>query len=89
MMLKDIRLWKENNINAVRLSHYPRERRFYELCDMYGIYIVDEANIESHGMYYGEHSLAKKESWEKAHVDRMVRLVERDKNHPAVILVYG
>jgi beta-galactosidase len=86
MMLKDIRLWKENNINAVRLSHYPRGRRFYELCDMYGIYIVDEANIESHGMYYGEHSLAKKESWEKAHVDRMVRLVERDKNHPAVII---
>ena len=86
MMLKDIRLWKENNINAVRLSHYPRGRRFYELCNMYGIYIVDEANIESHGMYYGEHSLAKKESWEKAHVDRMLRLVERDKNHPAVII---
>ena len=86
MMLKDIRLWKENNINAVRLSHYPRGRRFYELCDIYGIYVVDEANIESHGMYYGEHSLAKKESWEKAHVDRMVRLVARDKNNPSVII---
>jgi beta-galactosidase len=86
MMMKDIRLWKENNINAVRLSHYPRGRRFYELCDIHGIYVVDEANIESHGMYYGEHSLAKKESWEKAHVDRMVRLVERDKNHPSVII---
>ncbi|MGK0364269.1 MAG: beta-galactosidase [Saprospiraceae bacterium] len=86
MMMKDIRLWKENNINAVRLSHYPRGRRFYELCDIHGIYVVDEANIESHGMYYGEHSLAKKESWEKAHVDRMVRLVERDKNYPSVII---
>jgi beta-galactosidase len=86
MMMKDIRLWKENNINAVRLSHYPRGRRFYELCDIHGIYVVDEANIESHGMYYGEHSLAKKESWEKAHVDRMIRMVERDKNHPSVII---
>lgn len=86
LMMKDIRLWKENNINAVRLSHYPRGARFYELCDQYGLYVVDEANIESHGMYYGEHSLAKKPNWEKAHVDRMVRLVERDKNHPCVII---
>lgn len=86
LIMKDIRLWKENNINAVRLSHYPRGRRFYELCDEYGIYVVDEANIESHGMYYGKHSLAKKPDWEKAHVDRMVRMVERDKNHPSVII---
>jgi len=86
LILKDICLWKENNINAVRLSHYPRGRRFYELCDIFGIYIVDEANIESHGMYYGKHSLAKKPNWEKAHVDRMVRMVERDKNHPSVII---
>jgi len=86
MILKDIQLWKENNINAVRLSHYPRGHRFYELCDLHGIYVVDEANIESHGMYYGDHSLAKKENWEKAHVDRMVRMVERDKNHPSVII---
>ena len=86
MIMKDIRLWKENNINAVRLSHYPRGRRFYELCDIYGIYVVDEANIESHGMYYGTHSLAKKENWEKAHIDRMVRMVKRDKNHPSVII---
>ena len=86
MILKDIQLWKENNINAVRLSHYPRGSRFYELCDLHGIYIVDEANIESHGMYYGDHSLAKKENWEKAHVDRMVRMVARDKNHPSVII---
>jgi len=86
LIMKDIKLWKENNINAVRLSHYPQQRRFYELCDIYGIYVVDEANIESHGMYYGKYSLAKKESWENAHVDRMVRLVERDKNHPSVII---
>ena len=86
LILKDIRLWKENNINAVRLSHYPRGREFYELCDKHGIYVVDEANIESHGMYYGKYSLAKKPSWEKAHVDRMVRMVKRDKNHPSVII---
>jgi len=86
MIMKDIKLWKENNINAVRLSHYPRGRRFYELCDKYGLYVVDEANIESHGMYYGKYSLAKNPSWENAHVDRMVRMVERDKNHPSVII---
>lgn len=86
LIKKDIQLWKENNINAVRLAHYPRGRRFYELCDKYGIYVVDEANIESHGMYYGKYSLAKIPSWENAHVDRMVRMVERDKNHPSVII---
>lgn len=86
LIKKDIRLWKENNINAVRLSHYPRGRRFYELCDIYGLYVVDEANIESHGMYYGKYSLAKKPGWEKAHVDRMVRMVKRDRNHPSVII---
>jgi beta-galactosidase len=85
-IMRDIQLWKENNINAVRLSHYPQQRRFYELCDEYGIYVVDEANIESHGMYYGKHSLAKKPNWENAHVDRMVRMVKRDKNHPSVII---
>ena len=85
-ILKDITLWKENNINAVRLSHYPQPDMFYELCDQYGIYVVDEANIESHGMYYGKYSLAKKGNWEKAHVDRMTRMVERDKNHPSIII---
>jgi len=85
-IIHDILLWKQNNINAVRLSHYPQPEMFYGLCDKYGIYVVDEANIESHGMYYEEHTLAKKASWEKAHVDRMVRMVERDKNHPSVII---
>ena len=86
VMMKDIKLMKQFNINAVRLSHYPQPERWYELCDKYGIYVVDEANIESHGMYYGKNSLAKKPLWEKAHVDRMVRLVKRDKNHPSVII---
>jgi beta-galactosidase len=86
LIMTDIRMWKENNINAVRLSHYPRGRRFYELCDEYGLYVVDEANIESHGMYYGKYSLAKKADWENAHVDRMTRMVARDKNHPSVVI---
>lgn len=86
LIMRDIQLWKENNINAVRLSHYPRGRRFYELTDIHGIYVVDEGNIESHGMYYGNHSLAKKENWELSHVERLTRLVERDKNHPSVII---
>ncbi|BDD02173.1 glycoside hydrolase family 2 TIM barrel-domain containing protein [Persicobacter psychrovividus] len=85
LMLKDIHLWKKYNINAARLSHYPQPSRFYELCDEYGIYVLDEANIESHGMGYGEKSLAKAPSWEKAHVARMTRMVMRDRNHPSVI----
>ncbi len=85
-IIHDILLWKQNNINAARLSHYPQPEMFYDLCDTYGIYVVDEANIESHGMYYGKHTLAKKENWEKAHVDRMVRMVERDKNHASIII---
>ncbi len=85
-MIKEIALMKQFNINAVRCSHYPASRRFYELCDQYGLYVTDEANIESHGMYYGEHSLAKKPEWETAHVDRMMRMVERTKNHPSVVV---
>jgi beta-galactosidase len=85
-MLRDIRLWKENNINAVRLSHYPRADRFYELCDIYGIYVVDEANIESHGMGYGKYSLAKNPVWEKAHLSRMTSMVKRHKNFTSVII---
>ena len=85
-MLQDIRLFKENNINAVRTSHYPNDPKWYELCDQYGIYVIDEANIESHGMGYGERSLAKDSTWKEAHVDRIKRMVERDKNHPSVII---
>lgn len=85
-MIKEIELMKQFNINAVRTSHYPTCERFYELCDEYGLYVTNEANIESHGMYYGKHSLAKKPEWELAHVDRNMRMVERDKNHPSVIV---
>jgi len=86
VMRRDIELMKLFNINAVRLSHYPFPERWYELCDEYGLYVVDEANIESHGLYYGERSLAKFPQWEEMHVDRMVRMVQRDKNHPSVII---
>ncbi|TVQ07130.1 MAG: DUF4981 domain-containing protein, partial [Bacteroidetes bacterium] len=85
MMLEDIRLMKQFNINAVRLSHYPFPERWYELCDEHGLYVVDEANIESHGLYYGERSLAHNPDWELAHVDRIVRMIERTRNHPSVI----
>lgn len=82
----DIRLMKQMNINAIRTSHYPQEEYLYELADEYGLYIFDEANIESHGMYYGKESLAKDPKWADAHVDRVVRMVGRDKNHPAIIV---
>jgi beta-galactosidase len=85
-MIQEIKLMKQHNINAVRNSHYPAHERFYELCDEYGLYVTDEANIESHGMYYGDHSLAKKPEWEAAHVDRLMRMVERTKNHPSVVV---
>ncbi|NOU59741.1 glycoside hydrolase family 2 TIM barrel-domain containing protein [Marinifilum caeruleilacunae] len=85
-MLKEIALMKQFNINAVRTSHYPCDEGFYELCDQYGLYVTNEANIESHGMYYGKHSLAKNPEWKEAHLDRNIRMVERDKNHPCVIV---
>ncbi|MFV0291477.1 MAG: glycoside hydrolase family 2 TIM barrel-domain containing protein [Mangrovibacterium sp.] len=85
-MMEDIRLMKQNNINAVRTCHYPNDPIFYELCNRYGLYVVDEANIESHGMGYGDKTLAKVDSWKDAHLDRMKRMVERDKNHPSVII---
>lgn len=85
-MIEDIRLMKQNNINAVRTSHYPNVPEWYSLCDEYGLYVVDEANIESHGMGYGPESLAKDPAWKEAHVDRVRRMVERDKNHPSIII---
>ena len=85
-MLADIRLMKQHNINAVRTSHYPNDPLWYELCDQYGLYVYDEANIESHGMGYGEESLAKDPVWKEAHLNRIQRMVERDKNHPSVIV---
>ncbi|MCG8474547.1 MAG: DUF4981 domain-containing protein, partial [Cytophagales bacterium] len=85
-MIRDIRLMQENNINAVRTSHYPNCPEWYALCDEYGMYVVDEANIESHGMGYGEKSLAKDTLWLEAHLDRLRRMVERDKNFTSVIV---
>ncbi|PTX99069.1 glycoside hydrolase family 2 TIM barrel-domain containing protein [Opitutus sp. ER46] len=85
-MIEDIRLMKQNNINAVRTCHYPNVADWYALCDEYGLYLVDEANIESHGMGYGEKTLAKVPSWGPAHLDRTARMFERDKNHASVIV---
>ena len=85
-MLEDIQLMKQNNFNAVRTCHYPDCPRWYELCDEYGIFLIDEANIESHGMGYGEKTLAKNPAWLDAHVDRERNMVERDKNHPSVLV---
>ena len=86
-MIQDILLMKRHNINTVRTCHYPDDPQWYELCDQYGIYLIDEANIESHGMGYDpEVTLANRPEWEKAHLDRIIRMVERDKNHPSVII---
>lgn len=85
-MIEDIRLMKEFNINAVRTCHYPDTPEWYDLCDEYGLYVIDEGNIESHGMGYGEHTLAKVESYKKAHLERDSRMVQRDKNHASVII---
>lgn len=84
-MLEDIRLMKELNINAVRTCHYPDDPRWYELCDIYGIYMVAEANIESHGMGYGDKTLAKEPTYEKAHLERNESNIKIYKNHPSII----
>jgi beta-galactosidase len=92
-MMKDIRLMKQFNINAVRTSHYPNDPLWYKLCDQYGLYLVDEANIETHGMgaslqgwFDSTRHPAYLPEWAPAHTDRINRLVERDKNHPSVII---
>lgn len=93
LMKKDIQLMKQFNINSVRTSHYPNDPLWYKLCDEYGLYLVDEANIESHGMGAekqarfnpGAH-VAYRPEWAPAHLDRHRRMVERDKNHASVII---
>jgi beta-galactosidase len=85
-MLQDIRIMKELNINAVRTCHYPDYNLWYELCDKYGIYVVAEANVESHGMGYGDKTLAKNPAYAKAHLERNQRNVQRSFNHPSVII---
>lgn len=86
MMRRDLELMKQFNINAVRTSHYPNAPRFYELCDEYGLYVMDEANIEIH--HYGNHRknrLMNDPAWKEVILDRIRRMVERDKNHPSII----
>lgn len=87
IMRKDFELMKQNNINAVRLCHYPQDRKFYELCDEYGLYVYDEANIESHGMYYSLKkggTLGNNPEWLIPHMDRTMNMYERNKNYPSV-----
>ena len=87
VMREDLRLMKLANINAIRTAHYPNTERFYELTDEYGFYVVDEANIESHGMGYNlDVTLGNNPAWLVPHLDRTQRMVERDKNHPSVII---
>lgn len=84
-MMRNIQLMKEMNINAVRTSHYPQPTLWYKLCDQYGFYMVDEANLESHGLGFGPSNVANFSEWHAQHMDRIYRLIERDKNHPSVV----
>ena len=84
LMVKDIKLMKQHNINAVRTSHYPNDPVWYELCDKYGLYVMDEANIESHELHHTD-ILTNDPDWLDAHLDRGMSMVHRDKNHPSII----
>jgi beta-galactosidase len=86
-IIRDLKLMKEHNINSIRTSHYPKSEMFYYLCDLYGFYVIDEADIESHGIGYDKDvTLADKPEWLPQHMFRTQRLVERDKNHPCVVI---
>jgi beta-galactosidase len=85
-MEQDVRIMKELNINAVRTCHYPNDSYWYYLCDKYGLYMVAEANVESHGMGYGDKTLAKDPTFALAHLQRNQRNVQRNFNHPSVII---
>jgi beta-galactosidase len=87
-MVKDLMIMKRNNINTIRTSHYPNDPRFLDLCDLYGFYVIDEADLECHGVApAGDfHMLTKNPQWKEAFVDRAERMVERDKNHACVII---
>ena len=96
LLLKDLQLMKKNNINSIRCSHYPKNPFFYKMCDKYGFYVIDEANIETHGMgttYDVENDKEKKsihpgylKEWEPMHLDRTIRMYERDKNFPSIVI---
>ncbi len=86
-MVRDITLMKQHNINAVRTSHYPDDPRWYDLCDAMGLYIVDEADLEAHGYGYEAADIPSRDpAWQDAFVDRAVRMAERDKNHPCIVM---
>ncbi|MAS35545.1 MAG: beta-galactosidase subunit alpha [Anaerolineaceae bacterium] len=82
-MVEDILLMKRLNVNAVRTAHYPNDPRWYDLCDEYGLYVIDETNIETHGV---SSQLSVDPVWEPAYLDRVARMVERDKNHPSIVI---
>lgn len=84
-MIQDIALMKQHNINAVRTSHYPNHPEFYRLCDEFGLYVMDEANVESHGLWGEGYYVGERDEWKKAIVERNVNMVKRDKNHPSII----
>ncbi len=87
-MKRDIMIMKSNNINMVRCSHYPNDPRFLELCDIYGLYVCDEADIECHGAmrYSSDHIITNNPEWQGSFIDRGARMLERDKNHPSIIM---
>jgi len=86
-MVQDIALMKQHNINAVRTSHYPNDPRWLDLCDRYGLYVIDEADLETHGFGYGGSDIpARRSEWREAFVDRARRMVARDRNHPSIII---
>ena len=85
-MIRDIQIMKSLNMNAVRTCHYPDDPLWLSLCDRYGLYVVDEANVESHGMGYNETTLAKEPMYAAAHLIRDQRMVQRDRNHPSIIV---
>ena len=97
LTMKDLEVMKQHNINAIRCSHYPKDPHFYRLTDKYGFYVIDEANIETHGMGATNQGLDKNKAkqavhpaylptWKAAHLDRTIRMFERDKNHPSIII---
>lgn len=87
-MKADVLLMKQHNINAVRCSHYPVNEYWYDLCDEYGLYVIDEADLECHGFEWVKHYtwITDDATWEKAYVDRSVRMVKRDRNHPCILM---
>ncbi len=87
-MLRDLMIMKRHNINAIRTSHYPNDPRFTELCDRYGFFVVDEADLEAHGMWaYGDQNFVSHDpAWRESYLDRAQRMVERDKNHPSILI---